>query len=173
MLSLTKTVTGTEPITLDEAKAWLRVDGAADDTLITSLITQSRELVEQYLNYSIVETTIVCTATPRKELVLPFTPVVTIASVKDEEGEDVDYTWNEFYISFDKGTYSVTGGSNEYVQTVTTYDAGLPEIPGGLKLGLLEVMSWLYENRGDDSGFQMMLYKNQNIQIYRINNVWI
>jgi len=173
MLKLSKTVTGTEPITLEEAKAWMRVDGSSDDAIITSLITQARELVENYLNVSIVQTTLVLNATARKELVLPYGPVQTITSVKDEAGNDVDYTYNEFYINFDQGTYSVTGGSSMYVDTITTYDAGKAAIPAGLKLGLLEVILWLYENRGDSSGFQMMLMQNQNLQVYRLNNVWI
>jgi len=173
MLSLNKTVTGPEPITLEEAKAWMRVDGATDDALITSLITQARELTENYLNISIVETTLVLTATERKELVLPYGPVNSIASCVDTEAEPVSYDWNGFYMSFDQGTYSVTGGSSIYVQTITTYEAGTATIPAGLKLGLLEVILWLYENRGDSSGFQMMLYQNQNLQPYRNNNVWI
>ena len=173
MLQLNKTVTGTEPITLDEAKAWMRVDGATDDILITSLITQVRELVEEYLNISIVETTIKLTASERKELVLPYGPVIVISSCVDTDADPVSYDWNGFYMTFDQGTYSVTGGSSLYVQTLTTYDTGLTDVPGGLKLGMLEVLLWLYENRGDSSGFQMMLYQNQNLQPYRNNNVWI
>ncbi|MHB8077433.1 head-tail connector protein [Desulfosporosinus fructosivorans] len=37
-----------EPLTLTEAKQHLRVDGSADDTLITSLIKQAREWCEDY-----------------------------------------------------------------------------------------------------------------------------
>lgn len=173
MLKVSKSVTGSEPITLQEAKDWMRVDGDADDSLITSLITQSRELAEEYLNISIAQTTLVLDATARVELLLPYGPVQTITSVTDQEGHDVDYTWNEFYIKFDQGTYSVTGGSALYVDTITTYDSGLAVIPAGLKLGLLEFIAWLYENRGDTSKFMMALYQNQNLQPYRSNNVWI
>ena len=173
MLNIKKTVTGTEPISLEDAKLWLRVDGDSDDDLITSLITQTRELVEQYLNISIVDTTLEVEASPRIELVLPFGPVQSITSVTDQDSNDVTYTWNGFYISFESPVYSVTGGNTGYVTTVTTYDAGLGTIPAGLNLGLLEMLAWLYENRGDSSGFMMALYQNQNLQPYRSNNVWI
>lgn len=173
MLKVTKTVTGSEPITLDEAKSWMRVDDTNDDTLITALITQTRELVEEYLNTSIVQTTLVLDATARKELLLPYGPVVTITTVQDQEGEDVDYTYNGFYIDFgDVGTISVTGGDTTYVDTVTTYDAGVSTIPSGLKLGMLEVIAWLYENRGDDTGFMMMLERNTNLAPYR-QKIWV
>ena len=172
MLKVSKQITGNEPITLEQAKAFLRVDGNGDDVLITSLISQVRELAETYLNMSIIETTVSLLASPRQELILPFGPVQTVTSVKDVDDEDVSYHWNGFYIKFDQGTVSVTGGNAMYVETITTYTTGLPTISAGLELGLLEAMSWLYENRGDSSGFQMMLYRNQNLQVYR-QTVWI
>lgn len=46
-----------EPITLSEAKAWARVDGADDDTAITALITAARQAAEQYLRRSLVTQT--------------------------------------------------------------------------------------------------------------------
>ncbi len=53
-IQVSKTITGSEPVTLEEAKAWIKSDDA-DDALVTTLITQTRELVEEYLNLSIVE----------------------------------------------------------------------------------------------------------------------
>ena len=44
----------TEPVTLDEAKNWLRIDTTADDTLITNLIISARRKAERYLNRDIV-----------------------------------------------------------------------------------------------------------------------
>lgn len=43
-----------EPVTLDEAKAHLRVDSAADDALIGSLITAAREHVEAHCRRALV-----------------------------------------------------------------------------------------------------------------------
>ena len=43
-----------EPVTLEEAKAWLRIDGDDDDDLITSLITAARTAAEEYLRRSLI-----------------------------------------------------------------------------------------------------------------------
>lgn len=55
--SLTRTTQpAVEPVTLAEAKAHLRVDTSDDDTYIGTLVTASREWVEQYLNRTLVNT---------------------------------------------------------------------------------------------------------------------
>ena len=46
-----------EPVTLGEAKAYLRVDGNADEALIRHLIKASRQAVEAYTNRCLIEQT--------------------------------------------------------------------------------------------------------------------
>ncbi len=172
MIKVEKTVTGTNELTLEVAKLWMKVDGTADDSLITSLIDEAKDIIEQYINYTITPTTITVTASSRVELCLPYPPVVTITTVKDEDGNDVDYTYNGFCIQFDTATYSVTGGANGYVTTVTIYDAGVANIPAGLMLAWKEVVLYLYENRSDSVDIQMLLNQNANLQIFR-KKIWI
>ena len=43
-----KTAPATEPITLTEAKLFLRVDASTEDDLITTMITAARQLAEEY-----------------------------------------------------------------------------------------------------------------------------
>ena len=43
----------TEPITLQQAKNWLRLDHTDDDARITSLITTARQRAEKYLRRDI------------------------------------------------------------------------------------------------------------------------
>jgi len=47
-----------EPVTVSEAKAYLRVDSTADDTLIGQMITAARELVEQHLRRKLITQTL-------------------------------------------------------------------------------------------------------------------
>jgi len=161
MIEVQKTQTGVIGLTLEEVKDFMRVDFSEDDALITSLINQSKDLIEEYLNRSLVVNTIHLIASPREELEIPFGPIETIESVKDvESGDDIDYEYDGLLLTLkvDK-TFSVS---------CTSHD----NLPAGLKLGWLEIITWLYENRGDTSGFGMMLYYNNNLMPYR-RKVWI
>lgn len=174
-LHIKKAVTGTEPILLPEAKEWLRVDYTTDDALITSLITRSRELVETYTNSSIVLTTIVLEATARAVIQLPYGPIITVSSVKDIDGNDLPYEWDHFVVTLEPKSWSPTAPeAPQYVNTTTTYDAGYATVPEGLKAVLLEVLAYLYENRGDVPFpvIQNLLYQIQPLKQYR-KKIWI
>ncbi len=77
-----------EPITLVEAKAHLRVDGSAEDTLITSLIVAARQWCEGYQNRAYVTQTwdMVLDEWPGDpcpdRIRIPLPPLQSVASVK-------------------------------------------------------------------------------------------
>jgi uncharacterized phiE125 gp8 family phage protein len=80
-----------EPVTLAEAKAHLRVDGTAEDTLVASLVVTSRLHVETTMGLSLVTQSWswFFDAWPRRRAVaLPLRPVQSIAAVRlyDEAG---------------------------------------------------------------------------------------
>ena len=75
--------TGTEPVSVSEAKAWALIDTSSDDTEIDYLITTARRMVESYINKDIL---------PKQRkyyspyvtdgiLALPYAPVDTIDTV--------------------------------------------------------------------------------------------
>jgi len=72
----------TEPVTLDEAKNWCRIDVTDDDTLIEDIIIPAaREVCENYANLSFIARTV--TAKIQNGLgnfYLPYAPVVAITS---------------------------------------------------------------------------------------------
>jgi uncharacterized phiE125 gp8 family phage protein len=170
MIKLEKQVKASEPLTLDEVKEWLKVDGDDDDAVIAAIITEVRELVEEYLGISIVSQQIMMAVQNARKVSPPYGPVNTIVSVQNSTGDDVTYTWDGFVVSMPHGTVSVTAGSSP-TMSVITYLAGYTQIPAGLKLGLKQVIAWLYENRGDSDKLPYMIYQNANLQPYR-QKVW-
>lgn len=163
MIRWKKTTTGSEPVTLEEMKAWMRVSSTADDTLISSLITEARELIETALNHSIVEQTIELTASGREKLYLPFQPVTDVTTVKDMDGEDLPYEFDGFIISFTSISTSITD-----------YTAGYAAPPEGLLVGLKEVVAFLYENRGDAMNANVQLFIQNNESLGPYNQVsWV
>ena len=86
------TAPSSEPITLAEAKLYLRVDTTADDALITALITAARETVERYTSRALVTQTItqVLDCFPGFGFRLAVHPVQSITSItyKDSNGSD-------------------------------------------------------------------------------------
>ncbi len=74
-----------EPITLAEAKAHLRVDTAADDLLITSLITTSRLHIETALSLALITQTwsyFVDTIPASDIIPLPLAPVAALTAIR-------------------------------------------------------------------------------------------
>ena len=86
-----------EPVTLTEAKAHLRVDSSAEDTLIQSLIMASRLHIEAALDLALITQTwrFQLDRWPRaRSLNLPLRPVQSLTAVKvftsDDESEVLD-----------------------------------------------------------------------------------
>lgn len=143
----------TEPVTLVQAKAHLLIDHTADDTYVTSLITQCRRAVENACNIAIVQKVVVLTADWEEEWELPVGPHGTISEVKLRTGTvggiaeyqtldaDDEYTTDgELFKLFN---------SSSCGRHKITYTAGYSTVPDDLKLAILNEIAFRYENRGD------------------------
>ncbi len=145
---------GSEFITLAEAKTQLRVTFTDDDTEITSLITKARKAVENWCNISIVYQRIQFIGDLYVNWELPYGPVIGIESVENplstqgsgpvtyEVNGDVWWQWGE-------GMFTPT----PFKRYRITYTAG-NYCPEDLKQVILEVLTFMYENRGktDETG---------------------
>lgn len=77
------TAPATEPVTLTEAKAHLRVTGADDDTYITALITMARQYAEVFTRRALITQTwdLYLDAFPDYDIALPMPDLQSVTSV--------------------------------------------------------------------------------------------
>lgn len=71
-----------EPVSLGDAKEWLRVEHTADDTVILGLIYAARDLVEKAARRSIITRTLIAYLTPVEAappFSLPYGPVASVS----------------------------------------------------------------------------------------------
>jgi len=138
----------TEPITLAEAKAWLKVDYADEDSLITMLISGVREQVELFTGLGIVARTIeYFDEEIADEITLPYPDHASITEVKINDVVSTAYkkTGITQFIIYPETTF-LSGEDNQgiYIKYVTSGNC-----PTGLKLEMLKIIDEKYRNRGN------------------------
>ena len=126
---------GSEPVTLQEAKDWCKIDVADDDTLITELITGARQICELHSNISFITRTVTAIVyNGLGRINLPYGPIVGTVSFTDEDAN----TLTDYDIK-----------SPDFDRSIAIYTAGYNPLPKNLKTALLNQILWMYENRGD------------------------
>lgn len=162
----------TEPVTLQEMKDYLRLEGFqdvdattidslsdfdSDDSLILDLITMGRELIEEMGGISIVFHTwkSFVNHSVGKQLI-QYGPTINIISVKDKDGNSL--------------TYTTEGQGWVYLKTpyvcglVIVHNAGYGDVltgplPKSIKIDIMRLVAYMYENRGDDAGINNFAFQ--------------
>lgn len=152
-----------EPVTVEEAKEFCRIDISDDDTLLTNLIKAAREASERYTGRAYINQTVkVVGETNSRMITLPRPPQSAISTVKylDSAGAwqaltlTTDYTviavgsTIAVYIS---GSPYVNENGYYTVEIVYTagYGAAAINVPYALKQAILNRVAAMYENRGN------------------------
>jgi uncharacterized phiE125 gp8 family phage protein len=135
-----------EIISLATAKLHLKVDFTDDDTLITELITDARQAIEQFTGLSLVPTSVVAILqNPLGNIDLPYGPVIedSVTLINDDGTEDTG-DWKLTGLDFPALTTA-------YDSVRVEYNAGYDEdtLPGDLRRAILRQLTELYQNRGD------------------------
>ncbi len=90
-----------EPITLEEVKLFGRIDGAEEDSLLSSLITSVRVNMELYLRRALLSQTLTMFLDywPGDIIQLPRPPLISITSIAtlDEDNVATIYSSNNYY----------------------------------------------------------------------------
>ena len=133
-----------EPVTLAEVRAWLRVGSEGDDGVLTGLIRASRQAVEARTGRAMVERTVRQTfAGPRSagRLTPALGPVTTLKAVRLVTEQGVETVAPAGLVSLVDGRFqvnaAVSGLSLDYVTGYTPVSA----IPEGLKQAVFDSLT--------------------------------
>jgi uncharacterized phiE125 gp8 family phage protein len=156
-----------EPVTLAEAKAHLKVDSTADDTLITSLIIAARARAEWHTGRAFVSQswTLWLDAWPKSGLVeIPLPPLQSVTQLKVYAQDDTPSV-------LDPSAYQLDAASaparlawrsnfappanlravNAVEIAFTAGYGGANAVPGPVKQAVLQIVADLYSHRGDEA----------------------
>ena len=184
-VTVTETEPTHEPVTVNEAKNYLKVDDTTDDALIAQLIKASRKLIETQAALTFHRRTVTQKQTGGLEtldaLRQPIHAISSITYAKDFDStpETIDATvyrhaGNRF---FHEGGRFVEGRfADGYVITYTAglvADATPSTLNNDFKTAILRIVSFLYENRQEyatnwnEQGFSI----NYDIMKSEINRI--
>lgn len=148
ILSISYGAVTTEPVTLAEAKAWIKIANSYtdDDTIITALISVAREMLEQHLSLTIpTKTVTVVLKNEIGDMELPYGPIQSITSAADYDGEAL--TVDEDY-ELEGENFKRLITPYNYIKMV--YVAGWATVPEILKTAIKMQVGFMYEHRGDE-----------------------
>ena len=156
-----------EPVTLSEAKAHLKVDTAADDALITSLIVAARARAEWHTGRALVTQswTLWLDAWPQSGLVeIPLPPLQSVTQVRVYAPDDTPSVLDasSYQLDASSAPARLTGKINfapptnlravNAVEIAFTAGYGAAStVPQPVKQAILQIVADLYANRGDEA----------------------
>lgn len=176
-----------EPVTVNEAKNYMKVDDTTDDTLIAQLIKSSRKMIETHAALTFHRRQITQKQTGGLDTLDALrVPVTTVSSIQYAENFD------SAYITLDASEYRLAGNrlfSEDYKFKqgreadgyTITYTAGMvadttpSTLNNDMKTAILRMTAFLYENRQEysqgwsEQGFSID-YDIMKAQLNRIIN---
>lgn len=143
-----------EPLTLEEVKLYLRIDGSDEDTLVESLIAAVRESAEMYLRRSLITQSWVMAfedyAPARVEL--PMGPVQSVTAVKSitRAGVETTISSSAYYLAAMKNILcfdASLAGDTVAIAYVAGHGDAATDVPAPIRDGMLCHLAARYENR--------------------------
>ncbi len=143
-----------EPVAIDEAKSYLRLEGFIDtteslstdfqddDLLISELIVSARERLEQYTGVSFIPKTWKMEFDNYAGMFyIPNGPVISVTSLEDSSGNLID----DYVLTANNSAIK----SPKWGEMVMVYEGGYVNLPRALKEAILKEVAYRYINRGD------------------------
>jgi uncharacterized phiE125 gp8 family phage protein len=144
-----------EPVTLSETRLYLRVDGTAEDALISDAIAAARQAAEQWLGRSLITQSwkLACDDALDDPLALPMGPVTAITGVTVVAQDGTSQTVPATSYWLDASRRRLRLNAQVYgFRVEVVYSAGYgaaAAVPKPIKLGILAHVAALFDQRGD------------------------
>lgn len=174
-----------EPVSLAEAKAHLRIVHDSDDTVITAHITAARQMCEQYTGRAFINRTLKLyldqwagsslsgwwdgvveaadTGLADAVLTLPKPPLQSVTAIRmyDTAGSTAEFSASSYLVDAvsQPGRIVLADGAAPpsplrkvngiEVEFIAGYGASASSVPQALRQAVLQLVAYLYENRGD------------------------
>lgn len=145
------------PVTMDEARAWLRLGAADEDALVERLIGAVTNMCEAFTGQWLLARDGAEVLTVRRQTArLAARPVVAIDVVAriDTGGDDVVLDPADYRVDIADGLAAVmVAGATDGTRLRVAYRAGMAEaaadVPAAIRHGMLRMVQHLYEARDD------------------------
>jgi uncharacterized phiE125 gp8 family phage protein len=159
-----KTEPTTEPLTLSEAKIFLKVDNTDEDTLITNMIKAVRRAAEIYMGRALISQTWYDYRDefPDDWFEITLCPVTSITSVKYYDADDAQQTLSaavyltdiasepaRISLAIGQSWPSISGRQNSVCIEYVCGWSNAGAVPDLIKAGMYLHLGHLYENRQD------------------------
>lgn len=158
-----------EPVTLAEAKAYRRVDGSVENTLIADLIVAAREVFEGETGRQVLEATWLMDLdrfpTGGAPIEVPRPPLLAVSSITYRDSAGTEQTWSssEYVVDAYAGPFAPCGliypapgycypttrcAPNSVSVTFTAgYGTTVDDVPEGVRATIQALIGDLYEER--------------------------
>ena len=133
-----------EPVSLDEAKLFLRVDHDDENDLIETLIRSSRERLEDRLNIAMIERPMRLVTSEGGDIALPRWPVSSIETVTIDGEEPSVFTVN---LRSRPVIVTAALGSPVSIEFTAGYGSQAGDVPAPLRQAILLLVAHGYEHR--------------------------
>ncbi|RMF08909.1 MAG: hypothetical protein D6763_08960 [Alphaproteobacteria bacterium] len=156
-----------EPVTIAEARAYLRLDGDDDNAVVAACIMAARQACESYTGRSLISQTwqLYLDRWPEGAIILPRPPLqsVTSITVYDADGGATALDLGDFWVDsaaaparlLAKSATVLLQPGRRLGGIEITYDAGYGDswndVPQALRQGILMAVANFYEHRAADS----------------------
>lgn len=146
--------TEVEPVTLEDAKLYARIDGNAEDALITVLIKAARVNLEKQMGKCILPKTVTVNSFQYPySFQLPYAPLLLDTDIS--KVVTIDLLGGEMPLDYIVNTglfpkINIINGSQGY-KFKLVYKAGFAVVPDDIKLAIKMLVNTMYERREDFS----------------------